>query len=64
MDVSLILKVAGVGMIVFVAYLLFSNVKRDEYATFVIVAGIIITSLMIISEIGKLFNSVRNVFGL
>lgn len=64
MDVSLILKVAGVGMIVFVAYLLFSNAKRDEYATFVIIAGIIITSLMIISEIGKLFNSVRNVFGL
>ncbi len=64
MDVSLILRIAGVGILVTVANTILSKSGRDEQSVFVTVAGIIIVLLMLINEIDKLFSSVRSVFGL
>ena len=50
MDVSLILKVAGIGMMVSIAYQLLTKYGRDEQALFVSLAGIIIVMLM---QIGR-----------
>ena len=47
MDVSLILKVAGIGMMVSIAYQLLTKYGRDEQALFVSLAGIIIVMLML-----------------
>ena len=64
MDVSLVLKVAGMGILVSVAVQILSKNGRDEQATLVTVAGIIVVLLMLVGEMGDLFRSVRNVFGL
>ena len=64
MDVSLILRIAGVGILVTVANTILSTSGRDEQSVFVTVAGIIIVLLMLINEIDRLFSSVRSVFGL
>lgn len=64
MDVSLVLKVAGVGLLVTVAYQILSKAGRDEQAMLVSISGIIIVLLMLIQEIGKLFESIRAIFGL
>ncbi|MDY3846532.1 MAG: stage III sporulation protein AC [Eubacteriales bacterium] len=64
MDVSLVLKVAGVGMLVTVAYQILSKAGRDEQAMLVSLSGIIIVLLMLIGEIGNLFQTIRSVFGL
>ncbi|MBO5280079.1 MAG: stage III sporulation protein AC [Clostridia bacterium] len=64
MDVALVLKVAGMGILVSVAVQILSKNGRDEQATLVTVAGIIVVLLMLVSEMGKLFQSVRSVFGL
>lgn len=64
MDLSLILKIAGVGIIVSIAYQILSKSGRDEQATFVSIAGVIIVMLMLVQEIGNLFVSVKSVFGL
>ena len=64
MDVGLILKVAGVGVLVTVAYQVLMKSGRDEQAMLVSVAGIIIVLFMLVNEIGGLFEAVRNVFGL
>ncbi|MBO4343363.1 MAG: stage III sporulation protein AC [Clostridia bacterium] len=64
MDVSLILRIAGVGILVTVANTILSKSGRDEQSVFVTVAGIIIVLLMLINEIDRLFSSVRSVFGL
>lgn len=64
MDVSLILKVAGIGLLVTVAHQILSKAGRDEQAMLVTVAGIVIVLLMLVEEIGRLFESVREVFGL
>ncbi len=64
MDVSLILKVAGVGLLVTVAHQILSKAGRDEQAMLVTLSGIIIVLLMLVGEIGELFDTVRSVFGL
>ena len=63
MDVSLILKVAGIGMMVSIAYQLLTKYGRDEQALFVSLAGIIIVMLMLTDRLGTLFGNVRSVFG-
>lgn len=63
MDVSMILKVAGVGLTVSIAYQLLSKYGRDEQAVLVSLAGIVIVMLMLVDKIGTLFGSVRSVFG-
>lgn len=63
MDITLILKIAGVGVLVASAAQILSKSGRDEQATLVTVAGVIVALLLIVGEIGKLFSSVRGIFG-
>ena len=63
MEVGLILKVAGIGITVSIAYQLLSKYGRDEQAVLVSLAGIIIVMLMLIDKLGALFSNVRSVFG-
>ena len=62
MDVGLILKVAGVGIMVAVAAQILSKSGRDEQATLVTVAGLIVVFFMLVREIGTLFDTVRDIF--
>ena len=64
MDVSLILKVAGIGLLVSVAQQILSRTGRDEQAMLVSVAGIVLVLLLLVEEIGRLFALVESVFGL
>ena len=63
MDVSLILRVAGIGILVAVAAQILQKSGRDEQATFVTIAGVIVVFLMLVQEIGNLFDTVRSIFG-
>lgn len=62
MNVELILKVAGIGMIVAVVCQVLSKVGRDEQATLVSIAGIVVILLLLIEQIGALIGLVREVF--
>ena len=64
MDVGLILRIAGVGLLVAIATQILSKNGRDEQATFVTVAGLIVVFLVLIREIGGLFDTIRSTFGL
>lgn len=63
MDVSLILRIAGVGVLVSVAVAILNKAGRDEQAMLVTLAGIVVVMLMLVEEIGGLFESVQSVFG-
>ena len=63
MDVTLIFKVAGIGVLVSIASSILNKSGRDEQAMLVTVSGIIVAMLMLVGEIGDLFSSVRSVFG-
>ena len=64
MDISLVLKIVGLGIVVAVSCQILSKVGREEQASFVSVAGIIVALLLLVEEIGYLFETVRDVFGL
>lgn len=64
MDVSLLLRIVGVGIIVAVAAQILSKSGRDEQATLAIVAGIIVVFVLLVREIGNLFEVIRTTFGL
>ncbi len=63
MDISLILRVAGVGLLVAISAQILSKSGRDEQATLVVIAGIVVVFLMLVREIGTLFDTVRETFG-
>ena len=64
MDVSLILKVAGVGILVSVLYQILSKSGRDEQAMLVSLTGVVIVLLIIVQEIGTLLDTIRSIFGI
>lgn len=63
MDITLILKVAGVGLLVSAALQVLPKQSRDEYSPYVILSGFVVVLLMLLPEIGELFESVMAVFG-
>lgn len=64
MDVTLILKIAGVGILVAVAAQIMQRSGREEQAMLVSVAGVVIVLLMLIGQIGTLFQTIRTTFGI
>ena len=63
MEISLLLKVAGIGVLVAVVSVILSKSGKDEQSMLVTVAGIVVVMLMILSEMGDLIDTVRQVFG-
>lgn len=64
MDISLIIKIAGIGMLVSVASQILSKSGRDEQAMLVTIAGIIATLMLLISKISELFDMIVSAFGM
>ena len=63
MDISLIFKVAGVGLLVGVLAQILNKYGRDEQAMLVTVSGLVVVFLLLVQEIGTLFDTVRSIFG-
>ena len=64
MDVDLIMKVAGVGMIVAVVCQILCKAGREDQATLVSITGIVIILVIIIEQLGQMLETLRRIFGL
>ena len=64
MEIGLILKISGIGILVAIVSSILSKRGRDEQAMLVTVAGIIVVMLMLVDEVGGLIESVRTIFEL
>ncbi len=64
MDISLLIKTVGVGILVAVANQILQKTGRDEQAMLVTVVGVVIVLVMVVGQIGSLFDTVRSVFEL
>ena len=64
MEIGLILKIAGIGILVSIISSILGKAGKDEQAMMVSVAGIVVVMLMLVEEIGVLFESIQTVFGL
>ncbi len=63
MDISLLLKITGIGILISVACQVLNKSGREEQATMLSIAGIIIVMIMVVSELDNLFNILKRVFG-
>ena len=64
MDIDLILKVAGICMIITVVCQVMSRAGRDEQSTLVSLAGTVLVFILIAERVGDLISTLRRVFGL
>lgn len=64
MDIDLIFKIAGTGIIVAVLNLVLKRAEREEQAMLTTLAGLIVVLVIIVQEIGSLFETIKSVFGL
>ena len=64
METTLILKIAGIALLVTAACHILSRSGRDEQATLVSVAGVIVVMVLLIDQISALIGSLRSVFGI
>ena len=64
MEIDLIFKIAAVGIIVTVLNQLLKRAERDEQAMMTTLAGLVVVLMMVVSKIGELFDTIKNIFGL
>lgn len=64
MDVTLIMKVAGVGLLIAACHQILTRAGRDDQAMLVSVAGTVIVLLLLAEKIGDLLESIRTIFGI
>lgn len=64
MDVSLIFKIAAIGIVVSVLNQVLARSGREEQATMTTLAGLVVVLMMVVRQISDLFDLVRNLFGL
>lgn len=64
MNIDLLFKIAGIGIIIAVLHQILSKAGREDQAMMTSLAGMIIVLTVIIKEISELFVTVRTVFNL
>lgn len=62
MEIDLIFKIAGIGIIVSILHRLLVQAGREEHAIMLSVGGLVIVMLIIIKEIKLLFETIRTMF--
>lgn len=62
MDVDLIFKIAGIGIIVAVLNQLLIRAGREEQALLTTIAGLVVVLLIVTREIGALFEVIKEIF--
>lgn len=63
-NVDLIFKLAGIGILVTVAYSVLERLDRKEWGQLIALAGIAIGFVMVLKEVALLFQSVKTMFNL
>ena len=64
MDITLVLKVLGLGMLIAVSGQILLKTGRDEQVIWLTVAGIVSVLLMLVKEIAGLLTTLRSLFGI
>ena len=64
MNVDLIFKIAGIGMVVAVLNQLLTRAGREEQALLTTIAGLVVVLLILVQELGNLFDFIKNIFEL
>lgn len=64
MSVDLVFRIAAIGILVAVLNQLLTRAGRDDMATMVTIAGLVIVLFMVIDVVSNLFENVKRIFNL
>lgn len=64
MNVDLLIKIAGIGILIAVLHQILTKAGREDQAMMVTIAGMVIVLTVVVKEISELFQTVRTVFNL
>lgn len=64
MDISFLMKIAGIAMIVAVVCQVLSRLGKDDQSMLVSIGGIIVVLFLLVEELGGLLEIVKDVFGI
>ncbi len=62
MDIDVIFKIAAIGILITVITQILKKSDRDDIATLVALAGLIIVLTMVIQMISELFATIKDIF--
>ena len=64
MDISILFKMAAIGLIVTVICQILKKSDRDDIAMLVSIVGVVIVLGIVVSMIGELFRNIKEIFGI
>lgn len=64
MDIDIIFKIAGIGLVVSILNTILKKADKDEIATFVTLGGLVLVLVIVLDMIGGLFDSIKSILGL
>jgi stage III sporulation protein AC len=64
MDINIIFKIAAIGILITVICQILKKSDRDDIATLVSIAGLVIVLTLVINMISELFESIKDIFNL
>ncbi len=64
MDISVLFRMAAIGIIITVICQILKKSDRDDIATLVSIVGLVIVLAVVVGMIGDLFDEIKTIFGL
>lgn len=64
MDISILFKIAAIGIIITVICQILKKSDRDDIATLVSIIGLVMVLAVVVGMVGDLFSKIQTIFGL
>ena len=64
MDITILFKIAAIGIIITVICQILKKSDRDDIATLVSIVGLVIVLAVVVGMVGDLFHQIQEIFGL
>lgn len=64
MDISILFKMAAIGIIITVICQILKKSDREDIATLVSIVGLVIVLAVVVGMVGDLFTQIQDIFGL
>ncbi|AFM01252.1 stage III sporulation protein AC [Desulfitobacterium dichloroeliminans LMG P-21439] len=62
MDFYMVMKIAGIGLLVGVLVMVLEQANRKDIAQLTVLAGVVVVLYIVVQAVADLFNLVRSVF--
>lgn len=64
MDIDIIFRIAGIGLLISVLCIVLKQANKEEQAEMLTLAGVVVVLIIVVQLMNQLFTVVRSVFSL